>query len=95
MSKKDFEDDGRTIADMSFTEDHPSTFSFMATGRRKKKKQSDLPEQSEHSKEEIKMTKKETRSFVLSSVLAVLTVSAIFLGGAYLFILFCIHIWFK
>jgi hypothetical protein len=92
MSKKDFEDDGRIIANMSFIKENPAFFGFSTLGRRKKAKKA---EKIEISKENIKMTKKETRSFIYSSVLAGLAITGVFVVGAYLFILFCIHIWFR
>lgn len=93
MGKKDFHDDGRTIVDMSETKQTPWYFSFSALSRRNEKLRAseDYPS-SENTQE---MSKKERRSLVLSAILAGLTIAMIFVGGGYLFILFCIHIWFK
>ena len=40
-------------------------------------------------------TKKELRVIALNATLAALAVAAVFIIGAALFILFCIHVWFK
>lgn len=41
------------------------------------------------------MTKKETFHFALSATLAGLLIGLIMIGGCVLFILFCIHVWFR
>lgn len=46
-------------------------------------------------KPEERMSKKEARVMAFSALLAGLTVGAIFIGGALVFLLFCVFIWFK
>jgi len=89
MSKKKFEDDGRVIADMSSTVKTPWYLSFTALSKKKNKTREslELPE--------IEMTKKEQRQFTISAILASLVVALIFIGALFLFILFCVYIWFK
>ena len=93
MEKKDFHDDGRTIVDMSQTKETPWYLSFSTLSKRNEKlrTQDDYPS----SENQQPLTAKERRSLIMSSVLAGLTIAGIFIGGAYLFILFCIHIWFN
>lgn len=93
MAKKEFHDDGRTIVDMSQTKETPWYFSFSSLSRRNEKlrTEADYPS-TEHQQP---LSRKERRSLIWSSVLAGLTIAGIFIGGAYLFILFCIHIWFN
>ena len=43
----------------------------------------------------IKMTRRESMAFAFGVIKAVLLVSLAFLGGLYLFIIFCINIWFS
>jgi len=43
----------------------------------------------------VKMTRRETIAFMSGVIKAALLISLAFIGGLYLFILFCINIWFK
>ena len=87
MERKDFEDDGRTIADMSGTIKTPWYLSFSALNRRK-------PKTEAVSYQPVEMTKEESRRFMLSAVLAGLTVGLVFIGAFFLFILFAVYVWF-
>jgi len=42
-----------------------------------------------------KMTRRERMAFYFGVMSAVLLAAAVFIGGLYLFILFCIHVWFS
>lgn len=42
-----------------------------------------------------RMSKKEARVMAFSALMAGLTVGTIFIGGALVFILFCVFVWFK
>jgi len=42
-----------------------------------------------------KLTRRESLSFTLGVLSAALLAALVFIGGLYLFILFCIHIWFS
>jgi len=41
------------------------------------------------------MTAKETRNLIFTSVLAALVIALIFMGVIFLFILFCLYVWFR
>jgi len=43
----------------------------------------------------VKMTARENIAFVFGVLRAALLVSLAFIGGLYLFILFCVNVWFK
>ena len=43
----------------------------------------------------IKMTRRESIAFTFGVIKAALLVSLAFIGGLYLFILFCVNVWFK
>jgi hypothetical protein len=90
MKKDTFEDDGRTISDMSFTRTTPNLFGFSALSKRKGNSRN----QSSEIEPQVKMSKGESRRFMLSAILAGLSVSLVFIGGAFLFILFCVYVWF-
>lgn len=85
--KEKFEDDGRQIADMSYT--HNSWSSSMKR-LKSKKTQTDQEE-----KEITPMSKKDTRKFIFYAVLTALGIGMVFAVGFFLFIQFCINVWFK
>ena len=43
----------------------------------------------------VKLTREENRAFASGVLKAVLLVSFVFIGTLFLFILFCIHVWFR
>lgn len=95
MKKKDFEDDGRQIANMSGID---RSYYSMRMGRRKSKAKASATNDdvNPHSyKPEPQLTKRETRQVVANAILATLLLGAVFIGGAALFILFCTEIWFR
>lgn len=89
MSKKEFEDDGRTIADMSYTRQTPWHQSFWSLNKKKRKNS-----RNNLSQEDMQMSKEESRKFMFSAILAGLVVALVFIGGFLLFVLFCIYVWF-
>lgn len=92
MSKKNFdEDDGRVVSDMSFTNQLHWYDSFISHRDKKKKG----PKKQSLAEANIVLTKTETKSYIFSALLAGLSVGLVFVGAFYLFILFCINIWFK
>lgn len=84
--KKTFEDDGRIVANMNvegmpwYTEAEPLY-----------KK----PDYEKRSSALDEMNKHETFKLLINATLAGLLVGAVFIGGAFLFILFCVQVWFK
>lgn len=84
--KKIFEDDGRTIANMNvegmpwYTEAKPLY---------------EKPEYLKRSSELENLNKHETFKLIINSILAALLVGGIFIGAAFLFIVFCVQVWFK
>jgi len=92
MSKKIYDDDdGRIVSDMRFTEQLHWYDSF-SSNRDKKKKG---PKKQSLAEANIVLSKSETKSYIFSALLAGLTIAFVFLGSFYLFILFCIYIWFQ
>lgn len=92
MGKKEFaDDDGRTISDMTFTEKTSWYENFAELTNRKDK----TPKSKNVREAKIELTKAETRSFIYSTVISALLIAGLFIGVFYLFILFCIHVWFQ
>jgi len=92
MSKNEYDDDdGRIVADMHFTEQLHWYDSFSSNRDKKKKgiKKQSLADAN------IVLSKSETKSYIFSALLAGVTIALIFIGAFYLFIMFCIHIWFR
>ena len=94
--KKDngFQDDGRSVADMSGTYDIGlSGFTSLKRFRKKRKeKESGETETKIH---EDPLTKWETRKLAVNAMLAGLLVGVVFVVGALLFILFALNVWLK
>lgn len=91
MKKKQYDDDdGRQIADMSFT--HRSYVEKSERGVNP-----DQVRASENRAEEAlsRLSKRETWGIIFEALKAGLLISLIFVGGAALLILFCIYVWFK
>ncbi len=89
MEKNKFEDDGRIIADMSYTEkmtwsDRYSVFN------RASKSSADVTTKIANTE----MSNSESRKFMFSAMLAGLAVAMVFIVVFFVFILFCIYIWF-
>ena len=82
----DFEDDGRTVADMSFFEESHS-FSLRRFKRKGERKTT-------HSASD-EMSSEDRRIYLKAALASALLIAAIFIAGAALFILFCQHIWLK
>ena len=97
MKNKQYDDDdGRKIADMSGVSSNLMAFWFVPKHRR-----SIVPKpihNEESQREYVPMpppTKAESRSMMFQAMFASLLIALVFIAGAALFILFCIHIWFK
>ena len=86
MSKKDkdYEDDGRVIADMNV-----DGMPWYSGGK------PDTPDAEKNAEELRKLGKRETLHLVLGVLGAALTVTAVFAIGYLLFILFCRYVWFR
>ena len=82
--KDDFEDDGRTIADMSGVE-RPSLFGHIDF------KPTKSVEQSERNREPL--DKKQTRSYIFATVLSGLAIGGVFIIAGALLITFLLTIW--
>ena len=95
MAKKrrePFADDGRTVADMSgVSEGRPRM--IVPRGR----KAPPRPEENDATPPQAAefLTREEKRAVTFAAIRAALLVALIFIGGAALFILFCVHVWFR
>lgn len=85
MKKKDFYDDGRTVADMSALEPH-TPFSLSRKGKRERENAPQTEQQ---------FSKEDRRMYIKTALLASMLVAGIFILAGALFILFCQHIWLK
>jgi hypothetical protein len=91
MKRKQYDDDdGRQIADMSFT--HRTYIEKAEHGLK--------PDQVRTSEQQAgealsKLSRRETWGIIFGALKAGLLIGLIFVGGAALFILFCIYVWFK
>ena len=92
MKKKDFEDDGRQIADMSSIDQ--SWYGMRMRGRIPKKKAEPSAEKPAH-EIEPELSKKETRQVIANAILAALLLGSIFIGAAFLFLMFLTKVWLK
>ena len=99
---KDNYDDGRTIANMDiegmpWNNGYNRWFGSVTHLRRKRLRQNE--DQSSSSNpfimEEQSLTKKEARVLIFNAIVATLLVAGIFIGFAFLFILFCTKVWFR
>lgn len=92
MKKNKYDDDdGRIIADMSFTydsKDHSKNI--------KKRNSEDQGENLDHVSKYVQpFTKQETRFMMFRAIGASLLIAMVFIVLAALFILFCIYVWFR
>lgn len=86
MSKKEYDDDGRTVADMNI--DGMPWNSSGRIGRHKKQEaEPQLPD-------DLKPTKRELLTLMLNGALAGLVIGLVFALIGLLFILFCQYVWF-
>ena len=90
---KDFEDDGRQVADMSGTYD--SGMSGFISFKRFKKLKKEQKKEGPKLPEPEPLTKRETKKLMFNAMLAGLLVGVVFIAGALLFILFALNIWLK
>lgn len=88
--KKDFKDDGRSIANMN-VEGMP----WYARRPKEKKNDRETSKRDEPVAIDPPLTKKETRNLMVSSVIAALVIGLIFLTAIFLFILFSLHVWLR
>ena len=107
-NKKYDDDDGRVIANMN-VDGMPwnNGYNRWLGGFHKPKYQKKLEQEARKENndngeyanhlenDELHLTKKETRALVLNAVVAVLLIGAVFALAAFLFILFCIYVWFR
>ncbi len=87
--KRDFEDDGRTIADMSGVEG-PRLF-----GVRPAKPKDANEQESKRNSEEEGFSKEFRRMYISVALKATLAIAAVFLVAGALFILFCQYVWLR
>lgn len=86
MAKKPkWEDDGRTIADMSGVE-HPSLFGHLPRKKRKENEPNDSPEQPT-------MTKEQNRAYIGGALLAGLLIAGVFILAGAIAIALMIAVW--
>lgn len=96
MKKKQYDDDdGRVIADMSDVHITPFGFGYMPRRKRLTPPQKTIIKETPEYQVPETLSKKETRAMMFRAMLMALGVAMIFIVGAALFILFCIHIWFR
>lgn len=92
MNKKTYDDDdGHAVSNMDFT--HQIHWYDSFSSHRDKKKKG--PKKQSLAEANIVLTKGETKSYIWSALLAGLSIALVFVGAFYLFILFCINIWFQ
>ena len=77
MARRDFEDDGRTIADMSGIE-RPSLFAFRRPGT-SKAPSSFEQERPQKARSEEKLDRKQSRTYIAGALLAGLLIAAVFI----------------
>jgi len=90
MKKKEYDDDGRRIADMSGI-DRPNLFG----GYRRHKASKPDEASCKADCQESSLSRDETRAVLINALLAALVVAGIFLFLGAAFILFCTQIWFR
>jgi hypothetical protein len=92
MARKKYEDDdGRQIADMSGL-DSALTGGRFRPIRREKEEQ---PDGGEERPPVPPLSQREAFLLTMRTLLAALFIGGIFIAGAFLFILFCVHVWFR
>ncbi|MGI5877294.1 MAG: hypothetical protein ACOX7W_01660 [Christensenellales bacterium] len=92
MARKKYEDDdGRQIADMSGLD------SALTGGRSRpiRREKAGQPGGGEEQPPVPPLSRKETFRLTVRMLLAALFIGGIFIAGAFLFILFCVHVWFR
>lgn len=89
-----FEDDGRTIANMDVP-GMPWHDAFGTPSRFGKRLGSSSASESGQARSLPPMSKRETWGIIANAVLAGLTIAGIFIGSLVLFVLFCIFVWFR
>lgn len=96
MAKKEYDDDdGRQIADMSGVDN--SLYTYSTIRKVKKKKKEENPEKKNDSvhREELVLTKKETRAMMFHAMWSSLLIGLVFVVLAAIFLLFAVFIWFR
>jgi len=92
MSKRRYEDDdGRQIADMSSVEMPNDPLLGGSLQNKKKMSRESNPD----APEPPPLDKKETRRIALHALLAGLIIGLIFIGAAFIFLLFCRYVWLR
>lgn len=88
----DFEDDGRTIAEMDVAGMpwHDAAAPALFGRRRNHREVSDV-----QARELPPMSRRELWGIIANAVLAGLMIASIFIGAMVLFVLFCIYVWFR
>ena len=102
MRKKDKkydDDDGRVIANMN-VDGMPwnNGYDRWFGGIYKKKYRRNIEEQQSQNVDDIEalnVTKKETRVLMFNALVATLLIGLVFALAAFLFIIFCLNVWFK
>ena len=96
MVKKKFEDDdGRQIADMSGVDASLYTYSTIRKARKKKSVEDPSKKDDPLRREELTLTKRETRSMMFHAMWSSFLIGLIFVVLAAIFLLFAVFIWFK
>ena len=94
MKNSKYEDDGRQIVDMSST--YQSEYGMRMRRPKPKRKATTLnDEKKQEFIQEPELTKRETRQVVANAMFAALLIGAVFIGTAFLFVLFCVNVWFN
>ena len=82
--QRDFQDDGRIVADMSALEG-PNPFSLRRFGKKDEVK----------GERKSEMSPEDRRVYLKAAMLSTLLIASVFIVSCALFILFCQHIWFR
>ena len=85
--QRDFQDDGRIVADMSALEG-PNPFSLRRFGKKDAM-------QAEGKSGDTEMSREDRRVYLKAAMLSTLLIASVFIVSCALFILFCQHVWFK
>ena len=83
--ERDFQDDGRIVADMSALEG-PNPFALRRFGKKDAVKAKGGDEE---------MSPEDRRVYLKAAMLSTLLIASVFIVSCALFILFCQHIWFR
>jgi len=96
MVKKSYnDDDGRQIADMSGIDSSLYSYSTVRKATRKKKDDDSSQKTDSVKREELTLTKKETRAMMFHAMWSSFLIGLVFVALAAVFLLFAVFVWFR